>query len=70
MAMQASQIREHMKVVGADGKHIGTVDRVEGGKIKLTKDSSQDGQHHFVEMSDVEEVKNDEVCLSKNARFH
>ena len=28
-------IREHMEVIGADGVHIGTVDRVEDDRIKL-----------------------------------
>jgi len=30
-------IKEHMEVIGADGVHVGTVDKVEGGRIKLTK---------------------------------
>ena len=30
-------IREHMEVIGADGVHIGTVDRVEDNRIKLTR---------------------------------
>ena len=33
----ASQIREHMEVIGADGVHVGTVDHVDGDRIKLTK---------------------------------
>jgi hypothetical protein len=70
MAMDASQIREHMKVVGPDGRHLGTVDRVEGDRIKLTKSDSSDGQHHYVNMSDVEGVKDDEVCLHKNAKLN
>ena len=32
-----SNIKEHMKVIGADGVHVGTVDHVEGERIKLTK---------------------------------
>ena len=32
-----SQIREHMEVIGADGVHVGAVDKVEGDRIKLTK---------------------------------
>ena len=47
-----SKIREHMEVVGADGAHVGTVDRVEGDRIKLTKADSGEGahkgHHHFV----------------------
>lgn len=26
----AASIREHMEVIGADGVHVGTVDKVEG----------------------------------------
>ncbi len=33
----ASAIKEHMEVIGADGVHVGTVDHVEGDRIKLTK---------------------------------
>jgi hypothetical protein len=36
-------IREHMEIVGSEGKHIGTVDKVEGERIKLTKTDSPDG---------------------------
>jgi hypothetical protein len=66
--MDASQIREHMKVVGADGQHVGTVDRVEGNRIKLTKSDSRDGQHHYIDLSEIDGVKNDEVCLSKGSK--
>jgi hypothetical protein len=26
-------IREHMEIIGADGVHLGTVDRIEGDRI-------------------------------------
>ena len=29
-----SAIKQHMEVIGADGVHVGTVDRVEGERIK------------------------------------
>ena len=64
--MDTSQIRQHMKVVGADGREIGKVDRVEGDKIKLTKSDSADGQHHVINASDVAEIKDGEVRLSKD----
>ena len=64
--MDKSQIREHMKVIGADGRHIGTVDRVEGDTIKLSKSDSADGRHHTVSVADVADIKNDEIRLSKN----
>jgi hypothetical protein len=42
-----------MEVVGSDGKHVGTVDRVEGQRIKLTKKDSgaagHSGHHHFLD---------------------
>jgi len=34
--VNASQIQEHMEIKGSDGQHVGTVDRVEGDRIKLT----------------------------------
>jgi hypothetical protein len=64
-------VREHMKVIGADGVHIGTVDRLEGDRIKLTKqDSGQgshEGHHHFIPTALIAEVEGDTVRLSANA---
>jgi hypothetical protein len=61
-------IKEHMEVIGADGVHIGTVDKVEGDRIKLTKqdsgEGSHKGHHHFVDRSLVAEVEGDKVRLS------
>jgi hypothetical protein len=66
--VSTDQIKEHMEVKGSDGKHVGTVDRIEGGRIKLTKsDASAGGQHHFIDMGMVDEIKDGSVCLSKTA---
>ena len=66
-----STIREHMDVIGADGVHVGTVDKVEGDRIKLIKaDSGQgghEGHHHFIGRALVAEVEGDKVRLSANA---
>jgi hypothetical protein len=45
-----SKIKEHAEVIGADGVHLGTVDSVEGDRIKLTKVESgaHKGHHHYV----------------------
>jgi hypothetical protein len=63
-----SGVREHMEVIGADGVHIGTVDKVEGDRIKLTKSDSGEGHHaghhHYVEGSLVAEVEGQKVRLS------
>ena len=67
MSAQTNQIREHMEVVGNDGRHVGTVDRVEGDRIKLTKRDDPDGSgqhHHDVPLSDVGAVNDNEVRLN------
>jgi hypothetical protein len=67
----ANGIREHMEVIGADGVHVGTVDRVEGDRIKLTKrdsgEGSHKGHHHYISLGLVAEVEGDKVRLSANA---
>ena len=63
-------IREHMEVIGADGVHVGTVDRVESDRIKLTKAEnlgSHEGPHHFISRGLVADVEGDKVRLSANA---
>ncbi|TPN04979.1 DUF2171 domain-containing protein [Mesorhizobium sp. B2-1-3] len=66
-----SKIREHMEVIGADGVHVGTVDKVEGQRIKLTKSDSgmgtHKGHHHFIPLSLVAEVEGKKVWLSANS---
>ena len=63
--MDTKSIREHMDVFGSCGNKLGRVDRVEGGSIKLTKDSSNDGQHHFIPAEWVQRVDS-HVHLSKD----
>ncbi|MCC2654639.1 MAG: hypothetical protein K0Q60_4805 [Microvirga sp.] len=69
--VDVSQIREHMEVIGADGVHVGTVDRVDGDRIKLTrKDScegSHKGHHHTVPLALVADIEGDKVRLTANA---
>lgn len=64
-------IKEHMEVIGADGVHVGTVDHLDGDRIKLTKkDSGQgghEGHHHYISRGLVAEVEGDKVRLSANA---
>jgi hypothetical protein len=38
----ATDIKEH-EVIGSNGKHVGTVDHLDGARIKLTRSDSQDG---------------------------
>lgn len=63
-------IKEHMEVIGADGVHVGTVDGIEGDRIKLTKDSGTPGHqdhHHFISRGLVAGIEGDKVRLSANA---
>jgi hypothetical protein len=65
------EIKEHMEVIGADGVHIGTIDRIEGNRIKLTKkdsgEGSHKGHHHFIDKGLIADVEGDKVRLSANA---
>jgi len=65
------EIKEHMEVIGADGVHIGTVDKIEGNRIKLTKkdsgEGSHKGHHHFIDKGLVADIEGDKVRLSANA---
>ena len=65
-----SQIKEHAEVIGADGVYVGTVDGVEGNRIKLTKsDSGQgghEGHHHYIDGGLVASVHDNTVRLSAN----
>lgn len=66
----SQQIKEHAEVIGADGVHVGTVDKVEGDRIKLTKkdsgEGSHEGHHHYISLSLVADVEGDQVRLSAN----
>ena len=68
--VDVSQIQEHAEVIGADGVHVGTVDGVEGGRIKLTKkdsgEGSHKGHHHFISLGLVAGVEEGVVRLSAN----
>lgn len=60
-------IRQHMEVIGADGVHVGTVDRVENDRIKLVRADSGMGHeehHHFIPRGLVAEVEGDKVRLT------
>lgn len=66
-----TNITEHMDIIGADGVHVGTVDKVEGGRIKLTREDSgegrHEGHHHYIDANLVAGVEDGRVRLSANA---
>ncbi|WP_242096325.1 MULTISPECIES: DUF2171 domain-containing protein [unclassified Sphingomonas] len=71
--VDTTQIQEHMEVVDADGVHVGTVDHMDGDRIKLTKNDSpqtQDGQgakHHYISVGLVAGIEDGKVRLSATA---
>jgi hypothetical protein len=70
MESAMADIREHMKIIGKDEAHVGTVDRVEGDRIKLNKQdspASHEGHHHYIDKQLVGAVEGDIVKLSVNA---
>jgi hypothetical protein len=60
-----ADIREHMEVYGSCGNLLGKVDHVEGDRIKLTKNDSPDGQHHYIPISWVALV-HDHIHLTRD----
>ena len=62
-----STIQPHAEIIGADGVHVGTVDHVDGRRLKLTKMDSVDGRHHFVDGGLIADIENGVVRLSANA---
>lgn len=62
------QVKEHAEVVGSDGTHVGTVDKVRGDRILLTKnDADAGGRHHSIPSSWLGQVSGDKVTLTKTA---
>ena len=66
-----SHIKEHMEVIGADGVHVGTVDKLDVNRIKLTKADSGEGMHkghhHYISVGLIAAIEGDKVRLSANA---
>ncbi|KKI19049.1 DUF2171 domain-containing protein [Sphingomonas sp. Ag1] len=62
-----NKVTEHMEVVGMDGSHVGTVDKVRGDRILLTKnDADAEGRHHSIPSSWLATVDT-KVTLTKTA---
>jgi len=62
-----SRVSEHMEVFGSDGEKVGTVDKVRGDRIILTKgDAEAGGHHHSIPSRWIESVDG-KVTLRKSA---
>ncbi|HTG38540.1 DUF2171 domain-containing protein [Sphingomonas sp.] len=63
-----SKVEEHMEVIGSDGEHVGTVDKVRGDRIILTKnDVDAGGRHHSIPSRWIETVE-EKVRIRKTAQ--
>ena len=62
-----SSIPEHAEVIGADGVHIGTLDHVDGNRLKLTKQDSGDAKHHYIDAGLIADIEGNKVRLSAKA---
>ena len=63
-----NKVAEHMDVVGSDGTHVGTVDKVRGDRIVLTKnDADAGGRHHSIPSRWIQTVADKKVTLRKTA---
>ncbi|KQO49199.1 MULTISPECIES: DUF2171 domain-containing protein [unclassified Methylobacterium] len=61
-----SKIQDHMPVIGSDGGHVGTVDHLDGQRIKLTRtDPEAKGQHHFIHVDSIDTVEDGTVKLNR-----
>jgi hypothetical protein len=74
--MSDHDIREDMEVISADGVHVGTVDHLDGERIKLKKSdsghadvegASHAGHHHYLSIGLVAGVEGDKVRLSASS---
>jgi hypothetical protein len=70
--VDTTQIQEHAEVIGADGVHLGTVDHVDGDRIKLSKSDSpqfegQGAKHHWIPLGLVADIEGGKIRLSANA---
>lgn len=62
--IQSSQVREHMEVLGSDGKHVGRVDHVVGDQIELAKlDLGAGLKHHMIPVAWVDHVDGDDKLM-------
>ncbi len=68
--VDTAKIKQHFEVIGADGVHVGTVDHIEGDRIKLTKDEADRAHHHhhhYISLGLVADIEGNKVRLSANA---
>lgn len=67
--LEKLRIFEHMEVTDCDGQHIGTVDEIEGQRIKLTRSDSEDGMHHYLPLDAVDTIDDNRIYLKQDTQI-
>jgi len=62
-----SELAPGADIIGADGVHVGTLDHVDGRRLKLKKSDSSDGRHHFIDGGLIADIEDGRIRLSANA---
>ncbi|WP_216850435.1 DUF2171 domain-containing protein [Acidisoma sp. L85] len=69
--MITDKILRSMEVIGADGVHVGMVDGVVDGRIRLAKQDGGQGRHkshsHFIDLGLVAAIEGQKIRLAANA---
>jgi hypothetical protein len=61
--INVNDITKHADVIASCGTKVGTVDHLDGSdKIKLTR--NEEGSHHLIPLSWVNEIKDNQVLLN------
>ena len=60
-------IPTHAEVVDCEGEHVGTIDKVVGDRMILTRNDSDDGHHHSLSCRHLETVDGNTVKLNLTA---
>ena len=57
------RIKQNMEIADHAGRHVGTVDEIDGDRIKLTRNDSGDGAHHFIALDHVDMIADNRIYL-------
>jgi len=67
MMFEKWRIKQHMEVTDSTGQHVGTVDSVDGDRIKLTRSDSADGRHHYLDIDQIDKIAENRAWLKPDA---
>jgi len=59
-----SELQSGADIIGADGVHVGTLDHVADGRLKLKKSDSADARHHYIDAGLIADIEDGRVRLS------